>query len=171
MRHGEVQALKWEDFDAPNRTIAITSNLHRETGKGWVEGPTKTGKSRVVHLQPSVAALLKEHKTRQNEARLHAGPAWQDNGLIFTNEVGQPLEPDRVQRALDRACNAAGVERRTVKELRHTFATIALRRRVPVKMVSEALGHAKVTMTLDTYSHVVTGMHEDAFGYLDDLLA
>jgi integrase len=136
-----------------------------------VEGPTKTRKSRVVHLQPSVVALLREHKRHQNEPRLQPGSLWQDSGLIFTDECGGPLDMKRCQRALDRACEAAGVGRRTVKELRHTFATIALRRRVPVKLVSEALGHSKVTMTLDTYSHVIAGMHEDAFSYLDNLLA
>lgn len=165
------QALKWQDADFERRTLSVRQCLHQETGKGWVEGPTKTNKSRVVDLRPNTVAVLKAHKIRQTEARLRAGSLWNDHGYIFTTDTGKALDQRYIQRKFDEACEKAEIPRRRVKETRHTFATLGLVHNVPVKIVSEALGHATVAITLDTYSHVIAGLQEDSKGHLDRLFS
>lgn len=170
MRHGEAQALRWEDIDLDRRTVAVCASLHHDTGAGLVPGPTKTGKSRVISLRPHTVEALRWHqRVRQPEMRLKAGSLWQDTGLVFTTGTGHPLDQRRIQRLFDAACERAGVPRRTIKETRHTFPTLGLTRNVPVKIISEGLGHASVKITYDIYSHVIAGLQEDALSHLDRL--
>jgi integrase len=171
IRHGEAQALRWQDIDVERRTLSICRTLHHEPDKGWVAGPTKTRKNRQVALPAETVVALKAHRARQAEMRLLAGPEWQDTGLVFTTERGTALHQNTIQLAFDRACERAGISRRTVKETRHTFATLALINRVPVKIVSEALGHASVAVTYDIYSHVIAGLQEDSMVHLNRLFS
>jgi integrase len=168
-RPSECRALRWRDVDFARCTIAICGSVHRENGKGWVEGPTKTKRNRVVTLRPETVNALRTHKARQAEMRLAAGPAWQDHDYVFTSETGAALDNGTLGRRFDAACRKAGLARRTLKETRHTFATLGLVHNVPVKIISEALGHASVQMTLDVYSHVIAGLQEDSLSHLDRL--
>jgi integrase len=103
--------------------------------------------------------------------RLAAGPLWQDTGLVFTTETGRSLDHRFIQRLFDLACQRVGIARRTIKETRHTFATLGLVRNIPVKVISEALGHASVVIIYDVYSHVIVGLQDDSMGYLDGLFS
>lgn len=170
-RSGEARALRWQDIDFERRTISVNGSLYPVTGTGWVRGPTKTRKSRVVALRPNAAAALKAHRARQLEMRLAAGPEWVDQDYVFTNGRGGPLNGMFLQAHFDAACRKAGIERRTIKETRHTFATLGLVHNVPVKIISEALGHAKVGITYDTYSHVIAGLQDESLAHLDALFA
>lgn len=171
IRHGEAQALRWQDVDFARQTLSVCGCMHRETGKGWVAGPTKTRKNRMVQLRPHTVALLKVHKARQAEARLKAGPLWQDHGLVFTTDLGNALDQSYIQRKFDRACERAGISRRKIKETRHTYATLALIDNVHPKIVQEALGHSSVTITMDTYSHLVSTLQANSMSHLDRLFS
>lgn len=171
MRHAEAQALHWKDVDLVSGTIAVRYSLHRELDKGWVFGPTKTKRDRRIDLRPHVVEVLRKHRARQAERRLKAGPVWEDFDLVFSTDTGHPLDQRRIQRLFDEACEKAGVERRTIKETRHTFATLGLLHNVPVKVISEALGHASVMITLNVYSHVIAGFQRDSLAHLDTLFA
>jgi integrase len=85
--------------------------------------------------------------------------------------VGKALDQRFIQRTLDKACEHAEIPRRTIKELRHTYATLALIEDVPVKIVSEALGHATTNITQEIYLHVVRGLQRDRMGHLDRIKA
>jgi len=170
-RASECRGLRWRDISLERRTVSISSSIHRETGKGWIDGPTKTKKNRVVSLRPETVNALKTHRARQAEARLAAGPAWQDLGYVFTTPTGRPLDDQSMQKRFDAACRAARIPRRKIKETRHTFATLGLVRNVPVKVISEALGHSSVKITYDIYSHVIAGLQEDSLSHLDRLFS
>jgi len=171
MRLGEAQALRWCDVDLDRSTVGIRQSIHFETGTGWVAGETKTGRSRLVSIPPGTVAALRKQRARQNEMRLAAGPTWQDNDYVFTRADGRPLPAVHIRNAMVRACDAAGIARRSVKDLRHTYATLALTRNVPLKVVSEALGHASVAITADTYSHVTIGLQASYMSNLEALFS
>jgi integrase len=169
VRASEAQALRWDDVDWDRPAVSIRAGLHRENGRGLLPGPTKTRKNRLVSLRPEAFAVLKGHRARQREWRLKAGPAWQHTGYVFTDVWGRPLDQTVMSRAFTSACKAARIPRRSLKETRHTFATLALRAGVHPKIVQEALGHASVAMTIDMYSHLVGNISFEAMGHLDRL--
>jgi integrase len=169
VRHGEALALRWDDISFEHLRVSVQASLHRETGKGLQLGPTKTRKNRLVSLRPQAAAVLRRHKVHQTEMRLLAGPLWEDRGFVFTDGFGRPLDQTRIQRAFRQACSVADIEPRSVKELRHTFATLALIEGKHPKLVQMAMGHASIAITLDTYSHLVPNLEGDSFSHLDRL--
>lgn len=111
--------------------------------------------------------MLQAHKISQAAEKLRAGPAWQDNDLVFPRRDGAPWRPDTFSTVF-----AAHVRRYKLPpvrfhDLRHTHATQLLKQGVHPKIVSERLGHSNISITLDTYSHVLPGMQESAIEALD----
>lgn len=125
---------------------------------------TKSGKGRSVRLNRVALAALKKHRKRQLEERMHLAGLWQEQDLVFPNETGTLLLPSNLRnRSFKRIKDRAGVPARLrFHDLRHTCATLLLREGVNVKVVSEMLGHASTTITLNTYSHVLPGMQGSA---------
>ncbi len=168
LREGELLALRWEDVDleADKPALLVRRTLTRgEEGRGYVVGvSTKSGKGRSVRLNRIAVAALKKHRKRQLEERMHLAGLWQEQDLVFPNEHGSLLHPSNLRnrsfkRIKDRAGVPAGLR---FHDLRHTCATLLLREGVNVKVVSEMLGHASTTITLNTYSHVLPGMQDSA---------
>lgn len=121
-------------------------------------------------LDTDTVAVLREHRKGQLEERLRWGPAYRSGDYAFTREDGKPYAPDYVTRAFREAIEDAGVQRIRLHDLRHTWASLALAAGVNPKVVSERLGHATVSFTLDTYSHVMPGLQEDAAARVAALL-
>jgi integrase len=115
--------------------------------------------------------VLRAHKVRQAEERLALGPAWEDCGHVFPNELGRPLDAANLRRRFAtlsvRADLPAAVR---FHDLRHTYATLQLLKGTPAKVASEALGHGTIGLTLDTYSHVLPDMQDQAAAAMDDML-
>jgi integrase len=163
MHRGEVLGLRWEDVDLDERALSIVQTLTTVSGRVHI-GPPKTGKSRRrVSLDTVTFDALKAHRTRQLEERLAAGDAWSNDGdLVFTDELGGPVHPDRFSRLFDRIARDAELPRIRLHDLRHSYATLALKAGVHPKVVSERLGHSTIAITLDLYSHVAQGLDADA---------
>jgi integrase len=113
---------------------------------------------------------LRQHRKRQAEARLLAGGAYFDRGLVFATSIGTPLEPGNVLRTWNGIRAAAGMPALRIHDLRHAHATLLLQRGVHPKVVSERLGHASIAITPDTYSHVLRGLQAAAAAELDRAL-
>ena len=123
----------------------------------------KTNKGRrSVALDPTTAGVLRSHRAAQAQEQLLAGEMWTNNGLVFTTELGGPIDPQRVTRNFGALSEAAGLPHIRLHDVRHSYASAALAAGVPAKVVSERLGHANIAITLDTYSHVLPAMQEDA---------
>jgi len=90
--------------------------------------------------------------------------------LVFANHDGKPIDPSVLPHNFGRISKLAGLGRVRFHDLRHTFASLALLRGVKPKVISEALGHASVAFTMDTYSHIISGMQEDMMALLDEVL-
>jgi integrase len=168
LREGELLALRWEDvnLDAAKPALHVRRTLTRgEDGRGYVVGAsTKSGKGRRVRLTRQAVAALKDHRKRQLEERMRLAAIWQDQGLVFSSETGSLLNPSNLRnRSFKRIKERSGVrEDLRFHDLRHTCATLLLGEGVNPKVVSEMLGHASVTITLNTYSHVLPDMQDSA---------
>jgi len=118
------------------------------------------------------AEALRRHRARQVEERLKAGPSWEDRDLVFPNVWGRFTPPDYfVRREFCRVVGAAHLPPMRFHDLRHTFATLQLNGRQPLKIVSEMMGHSRVAITQDLYTHVSAQMQRGAAAALDALLS
>ncbi len=171
LRPSEALGLKWEDLDGDK--LRVRRSLTRRKGGGWTLTEPKTAKGRrTVPLPAFAVEALREHRKRQLEERLQAGADWIDNSFIFAAENGEPLNSRNLdQRNFQPLLQAAGLSRMRLYDLRHSHATLLLANGEHPKVVSERLGHASTTLTLDTYSHVLPGMQEQATERLDALLS
>ena len=164
MRRGEVLGLRWGDLDFDAGQLAVAQTITTAGFGQIVSGPPKTPRSRRhVFLDDATLAILREHRQRQREDRLAAGPAWDaDNDLVFRDELGGVIHPDWFSNEFWRLLRKAGIKRIRLHDLRHTYATLALKAGMHPKIVSERLGHATVGVTLDLYSHVTPSIARDA---------
>jgi integrase len=155
LRLGEATGLKWDDIDLGKGQLTVRRALQRQRGNGLALVEPKTARSRrTIPLVPEVVDALKHHRARQAEARLAAGPAWQDEGLIFCTLTGSRLDPARMNEAFHRALDRAELTRVRVHDLRHSTATALLALGVPVHEVAAILGHCQASLTLNVYAHV-----------------
>jgi integrase len=154
MRRGEVLGLRWSNVDLDAARLQVNQSL-TVVKQELVWAPPKTARSRrSLSLDDATVAAVRQHRRRQNEARLALDDSWADNDLVFCDEAGRELHPDRFSRAFTSAAKRAGVRVIRLHDLRHTWATLALQAGIHPKVVSERLGHATTGITLDVYSHV-----------------
>ncbi len=171
LRRGELLGLRWDDADLDRGTLRVGRALVREGGR-HVVGETKTRRGRRrVNLTPRTVVALKAHRKKQLEQRVRMVNLYQDHGLIFSSENGTPLNPENlVKRSFKPLLKSAGLPEIRFHDLRHTCATLLLDRAVHPKIVQELLGHATIAMTLDTYSHYLPSMGDQASGAMGDAL-
>ena len=171
MRQGELLGLKWEDVDLTANVIRVRRTLLRIKGR-IVLGEPKTKKSRrTVHLTGAASRALEEHLGRQLKDMERLGDLYRDQGLVFTTEVGTPINPTNLRkRSFTPLLQKASLPRVRFHDLRHTCATLLLTKNVHPKYVQELLGHTTVSITLDTYSHVVPGMGNHVAEAMEDVL-
>lgn len=169
LRLGELLGLKWSDID--DRSLVVRRSLARAHGGGYELGEPKTSRSRRTVMLPTVAVdALRRQKARQAAMRLAAGTTWQDDrGLVFTDELGRHLSPDWPSKAFRAAADRIGLPVR-LHDLRHTAASLMLAGGVPLKVVSEALGHSSLAITADVYSHVTPDLRREAADAMDRAL-
>lgn len=170
LREGELLGLHWADVDLETATLRVRLGLQRNGGKlRFAE--LKTEKSRrTIALPDPVVEALREHKRRQREERMRRADVWQDHDLVFPSEVGTPLEPRNLIRQWHRVRKRIGRPDLRFHDLRHACATIWLASGEHPKIVQELLGHHSITMTMDTYSHVIPATHREAAQRIGRLL-
>ena len=169
MRRGEILGLRWSDVDLEAGRVRVTQALTAVHGKVAVSEPKTTRSRRSIALDPQTVAALQAHRQRQLEEQVALGIRPEHN-LVFTREDGTPVHPDRFSRWFNAHVRAAGLERIRLHDLRHSAATLMLRANVHPRIVSERLGHASIAITLDTYSHVLPDMQEEAAAKLGRVL-
>jgi integrase len=166
LRRGEVLGLQWSALDWTAGSIRVTHSVKRIKSRDvsatqrtrLVVSEVKTPKSRrTLALTPELIAKLRQHHARQAQARIAAGSLWQDHDLIFTTELGTPIDPDHFSHDFSRLCQAAGLGHWHPHELRHSGASLMLAHGTPLHVVSEVLGHASIAITKDVYGHLLEG--------------
>ncbi len=161
--------LRWSDVDLRAGRLSVARSLKASAG-GLAFGPPKNKASRrSVPLNKTVVAALEAHRKRQNEERLRAR-AWHDHDLVFPNRAGNHMDHNnlyhREYKALLMKANLHG-QGFTFHSLRHTFGTALFKGGEHPKVVQSLLGHASIVQTMDTYSHPLEGIGEDAVGGLE----
>jgi len=171
MRQGEILALKWDNVDLEAGTLRVRRTLTK-TGKVYAIGEPKTRNSRrVIRLTAAAVGALRTHLSRQLEEMERMGSLYQPGGLVFATEAGTIINPSNLRnRSLKPLLKAAGLRPVRFHDLRHTCATLLLSKNVNPKIVSEMLGHASVSITLDVYSHLMPDMQEKAAKALGEAL-
>lgn len=172
LRPGEALGLKWQDVDFKNGRLYVQRALARVKNQGgWRLEEPKTAKSRrVIPLPKNVLQDLKAHRKRQLEEKLKATD-YTDHGFVFAVSNGEPLsERNLIREYFKPLLRKAGLPDIRLYDLRHTCATLLLAAGENPKIVSERLGHASVTLTLDTYSHCLPDMQAAATKKLEGLL-
>ena len=164
LRRAELLGLKWSDVDFKAGTIIVERQLQREKKKGgaYLFATLKNDRKRTISPAPWVMRTLKSHKARQAEQRLRAGAAWEDSGLVFTNEIGHHLYGETVYKNFKRLMASIGLPEARLHDLRHSYAVASIRAGDDIKTVQDNLGHATAAFTLDVYAHATEQMKRDS---------
>jgi integrase len=172
MRQSEILGLKWTDVDWRQKTIQVERQLLRKVaGDGIQFADLKTKNSRrTVVLGKQMSVILREHYEKQHAERQAAGDNWVEHGLIFTNSLGGPINHSNLRRNYIQLLEDAGLPHIRFHDLRHTAASLLLNHGIPVIIVSRRLGHAKPSITLDIYGHLIPSMQNEAAELMDDLV-
>lgn len=171
MRMGELLGLRWQDVDLEARTVAVRQTIVRGAGgKPTISTPKTPTSRRVIVIAPDDVTALRHHRAMQVEGRLALGAAWQDHDLVFPGQDGAPIHPNSLTKRFERLIRDAALPRIRFHDLRHTHASLLLLAGTHVKVVSERLGHASSTITMDRYSHLMPSMQTDAALHLEAIL-
>ena len=171
LRQGELLGLKWEDVDLESGTLRVRRTLVTAKGGPVLTAPKTKGSRRSVKLTQDAVEALRSHLKHQLQEIDRAGSLWRENGLMFASESGEPLD-----RRYLTSCRYKALLKRAelpmirFHDLRHTCATL-LSKNVNPKIVSEMLGHASIAITLDTYSHVLPNMRDQAAAAMEEALS
>jgi len=170
MRRGEAIGLRWSDVDLEGGRLSVRRALI-PNGRDVIVSEPKTVKGRrVIALDPGTVEVLKAQAAWQLDEQKEWDDAWVETGLVFTLENGAALDPESVSRYWRQAVKKSMLPPIRLHDLRHTHATLALQAGIHPKVVSERLGHATVSITLDTYSHAIPAMQEDAAALIAGLV-
>lgn len=169
LRRGEVAGLRWEDIDFDQNIISIRKQRY---GNDSIRSNVKTHTStRSIRIGNSLMEILKRHKEIQERNREAFGDAFKANGFVCCHADGSLPNVTHFSRWFRLAAEKHGFEPIRYHDLRHSFATNMIRLGVPINTVSKMLGHASVTITLDTYAHVLEEMQEEAVVKMDEDLS
>ncbi len=170
LRRGEAVGLRWQDADLARGVVRITQQVIQ---LGWateVGDPKTDSGARAVTLDGRSVAVLRSWRVTQAGERSTWGSAWQDSGLMFTREDGSQLHPDTVTTVFEQLHRKAGLPPIRLHDLRHTAASLALAAGVPLKVVSEQLGHSSLAITADTYTSVLPAVAHAAAEAVADVI-
>lgn len=167
MRRGEVLGLRWKDVDFDNGEIYVRQALQEVKKVGLTFKEPKSGKSRSITMSPSLKKELKKVYKQNLENKLSFGQLYNDFDLVFPQKSGKPIQPTEMARNYRKIVEKSGLPYIRFHDLRHTHATLMLQQGVHPKIVSERLGHSKIGITLDTYTHVLPNMQKEAAHQFD----
>jgi integrase len=171
LRRGEILGLRWSDVDFEERVLRVNQALQHFGGRLQV-AEVKTERSRrIVAMPESVTRALKTQRARQAQERLLAGLRWQDTDLVFTSVTGAPLEPITLHREYKLMLKAARLPTEMrFHDLRHTAASLLLAQGVHLRVIMELLGHSSISLTANTYSHVMPAAMRDVAEKMEAIL-
>jgi len=170
LRPGELTGLKWTDIE--DDVLVVQRSLAKNDDGAPALGPTKTGRVRRIPLGDVELAALLKHRRSQAERRLKLGARYHDQGLIFANETGDPLEARNVtNRHFKKILQTAELPNIRLYDLRHSCLSMLADEGLDPKIIQERAGHASIKTTYDNYVHVHPDGQARATALLNRLVA
>jgi integrase len=167
MRRGEVLGLRWGAVDLPRKRLTVTANVQLLDGKITLQAPKTRTSRRTLDLDTTTVEILATWRETQRQNYRQVG----DDDWVFTGaRRGTPFHPDLYSQTFDRTVARLDIPRIRLHDLRHTHATLLLKDGVPLKVVSERLGHSSPAFTMTTYQHVLPGMGAHAAAQFAELI-
>jgi integrase len=171
LRQAELLGLRWRDIDLDLLGISVSQVLYKRRGVCQFKEPKTAHSRRRVSMTPKLALFLRDYRAERERLYQQLGEQLTLDALVFGGVDGKPINPTGLSRAFSTTARKAGLNGGVrFHDLRHTFASLMLLRGAKPKVISEALGHSSVAFTMDTYSHIIEGMQEDAMALLDEVL-
>lgn len=171
LREGELLGLRWRDVNLAELSISVSQVLSKRVGETTFKVPKTEHSRRCVAMTPKLALFLKDYRAEREGLFLLLGQSFTLDSLVFGHlDGGRPFDPSVLSHGFGKIAAKAGLEDVHFHTLRHTFASLMLSKGAKPKVISEALGHASVAFTLDTYSHTIEGMQKEAMALLDEVL-
>ncbi|MEO6126054.1 MAG: tyrosine-type recombinase/integrase [Ilumatobacteraceae bacterium] len=166
MRRGEIAGLRWGDWNAASHQLSVSRTRQALAGRS-AEFATKTRTSRrCLELDANTEHVLDRWRDRQR----NDGHRVETRDSMFTNTCGEPLHPESISQLFARIVERSGLPHIRFHDLRHTHASLLVAAGIPVKVVSERLGHAHPSFTIHTYQHLLPGMSAEAAHRFADLI-
>lgn len=163
IRRGEALGLRHQDLKLETGIISVVQTVSRSLEKGIIIQPTKnSSRRRSVDLDEDTIDVLRAHLGRQLLSRMELEGVYEDQGLLFPDPLGNPLNPMAVTRAYQSYAKKLGLKKAKVHELRHFHASVMLQRGARLLLVSKRLGHASIATTGDIYGHLMPGQQKEA---------
>lgn len=171
LRRGEVLALRWRNVNLAAGSLTVARSLDRVGGTSVFKTPKTKGSRRTVRLPTFVLQRLTRHCAEQEARFKSLGlPAATADSVVFDSGLGEPWVPNTFGLAFARMAKRNGLRMR-LHDLRHAYATLALQAGVPLKVVSESLGHTILATTADLYQHVTPALLQEQADRIDALVA
>jgi integrase len=171
LRQGELLGLRWQDVNLDARSLTVTCALQRGPNGPFLAEPKSEKCRRTVKLRSLALEALRQRRASQNRDRLAAGDEWRDQwGLVFTTRLGTPLDGTNVTHRFQAHLAESGLPTMRFHDLRHGCATLMLRGGEQPKVVADQLGHSSITLTMNTYAHVLPASLDEAADRLDAML-
>jgi integrase len=171
LRQGEALGLRWSDVDLELGYLRINKQLQRVDGRFELVEPKTTRSRRTLVMPPLVIASMLVHRERQLSERAAEPRVSNGLDLVFTRPDGSPLDGTVVTHEFHRVLDRAGLPQRRFHDLRHSCASLLLAQGVAARVVMEILGHSQIAITMNTYTHVIPELRQDAARRMESLLS
>lgn len=171
MRRGEICGLSWTSVDWDARVVRVVCQRQRLGGKDIIRVTKTAGSVRAIPVDGQVMDRLRSwREEQQQQTALRPGDVWSDSALVLRHVDGTVIDPNTITADFRDACRSCGISGVSFHDLRHTHATLLLLGHVPLKVVSERLGHASIAVTANLYSHVTETLQREAVDVLTRLM-
>lgn len=170
LRRGEALGLLVTELDLDSALLHVNCGLQRVHGR-LIRVEVKSAKGRrSIPIPPVCETAFRQHLTRRDQERYVAGTSWHETGFLFTTTIGTPLDDRNVLREFDKLLKAAKLPKIRLHDLRHTCVSLLAAQEVPIKTISELIGHSDIRLTQNVYQHVFLSMKRDAAAAMEKAL-
>lgn len=171
MRKGEILGLRWKDIDFKKKQLTVKQVLSQDA-KSFISGAKTKASNRTIDLSNSTLEVLKAQKAKIEQQKSILGNGYNsDHDLVIATQIGTPVDSSNLRkRIFSPLIEKADVPKIRIHDLRHTSASLLFNKGVNIKVISERLGHSSISITLQTYSHILPTMQRDAADILDDMI-
>ena len=172
MRQGELLGLKWKNVDLDEGIISVNQNLKRIPGGGLILDKPKTKTSiRSIKIGKESIKVMRNQNRKLEFEKKNNKELWKDDGFVFPSTIGTAMDPSALVKKFKLSLKRAGLQRIRFHDLRHTSASLMLNNGIDIFVASKRLGHAKPSITLDVYGHLLSSAQNEVADKIEKLLS